>query len=1259
MSISSNVVWIKVVAAGAILCSQPGATNADPPQPANQANSNDNDPWARKLAELKDDDWHGAFQMGGNLASLPPDDGFKILQENWEKIRSTGNRQQMLKAWDFASTFLFHPRLLDVLDLGMRDETREVREWAGRYLNDIVLQDFSEDLEAYKQWYAASRGQSMDQIVVAAVQRYVAGLEQTDVNKLQKNERLSFSRQWRRLFSNVPRARQAALDAGILKIVQSWVAIATAPKASPAAVQLAARGIEVIAGLKIGEDDLKRLVTPLLDLEKDSELHRAAVQALERKEFPWAVDLLIETLTRSLYSGNGGLSVDWNAAGVLASIGDPRAIPPMIGMIDADSSSVTVYGVGYFGLPELTGVKYSPFHDGPWWRRWWDANRQKFPAPVQAMAIPDLKKTTHGRQYVSFPEDIDTLQGKLNLAGDTLANLAGQRTAPIGPRVSMMELAREVAKHNDPQAIPTLIGIIDADNSYDTVYGVGYFGLSKLTDVKYSPFHDGAWWRRWWEANRSQFDAAVQAIPIPVFEKTAHGKGHVPFPEDIDTLQGKLNLAGEARASLDVRRTGPIGPRVSMTNFAEEVAKHNDPQAIPTLIGIIDADNSHKTVYGVGYFGLGRLTGVKYDEAHDGAWWRNWWEKNREKYPSPVRDMAIPEFPKRAGASGSKANTADYNPDDADDLADVKDVPAQDLRIGGDDKKRYFLIGMAEQVDSPADRSGLLVVLPGGHGSADFHPFIRRISKNVLPKGWLIAQAVAPQWDEKQFEQVVWPTLGLPYPGAKITTEEFIEGIIADVRAKAKIDPRRIFLLGWSSGGPPCYAAALRKETPVTGAFIAMSVFKPQLVPAIENAKSRTFYLLQSPDDRVTPMRFALDAEKMLKAAGAKVQLQRYDGGHGWQGDVWKMIGDGIKWLENPIVGGTTAAASPLSDPGLEVAELGTPTEKSGWLFMATPGEAGYRIASETDQVLAGKRCARLEQEGTFEGIGFGNLMQVIDAAPYRGKRVRFRAAVRSTVEGAGNQAMLWMRVDRTDKEESGFFDNMHDRPIKAKEWKHYDVVGDVADDASLINLGMVLVGSGKAWLDDASFELVGADVPVTGAEQAKQKAQEVPADKTAANILLNPSFEDGDKSPAEWSQGADIDGVEYSWDKDTARKGKASLCLNKTAKRYFPIAQWFQTVERKSDRPSLEVRAQVKAESVSKAVIDVIFLDENGKSISHEWAAYIGAKEAKDPPADHDWKEYLGKVKIPERTQKLQIGLQIYGPGKVWFDDIQAEYVE
>jgi predicted esterase len=84
----------------------------------------------------------------------------------------------------------------------------------------------------------------------------------------------------------------------------------------------------------------------------------------------------------------------------------------------------------------------------------------------------------------------------------------------------------------------------------------------------------------------------------------------------------------------------------------------------------------------------------------------------------------------------------------------------------------------------------------------------------------------------------------------------------------------------------------------VVGAFVAMSVFRPPQLPALENAKGKAFYLLQSPDDQITPIWFAEGAEKTLRKAGANVQRQTYPGGHGWRGNIWALIGDGIKWLD-------------------------------------------------------------------------------------------------------------------------------------------------------------------------------------------------------------------------------------------------------------------------------------------------------------------------------------------------------------------------
>jgi predicted esterase len=97
------------------------------------------------------------------------------------------------------------------------------------------------------------------------------------------------------------------------------------------------------------------------------------------------------------------------------------------------------------------------------------------------------------------------------------------------------------------------------------------------------------------------------------------------------------------------------------------------------------------------------------------------------------------------------------------------------------------------------------------------------------------------------------------------------------------------------------------KASPIKGAFVAMSVFFPNQLPPLTNAKDKPFFLLQSPQDQVTRYTFATNAKKQLTAAGAKVKLVDYAGGHGWQGEAFMNIQPGMEWLEQ----GTASAKAP------------------------------------------------------------------------------------------------------------------------------------------------------------------------------------------------------------------------------------------------------------------------------------------------------------------------------------------------------------
>jgi hypothetical protein len=107
-------------------------------------------------------------------------------------------------------------------------------------------------------------------------------------------------------------------------------------------------------------------------------------------------------------------------------------------------------------------------------------------------------------------------------------------------------------------------------------------------------------------------------------------------------------------------------------------------------------------------------------------------------------------------------------------------------------------------------------------------------------------------------------------------------------------------------------------------------------------------------------------------------------------------------------------------------------------------------------------------------GETFGSVNQQLNAAAYRGKRIKLRAAVRTEVKGPGNQAYLWLRVSRPGfgPQAQGFYHNMADSPITASEWRDYEIAGEIAADAETISYGLALVGEGRAWLDAVTVEI-------------------------------------------------------------------------------------------------------------------------------------------------------------------------------------------
>ena len=225
---------------------------------------------------------------------------------------------------------------------------------------------------------------------------------------------------------------------------------------------------------------------------------------------------------------------------------------------------------------------------------------------------------------------------------------------------------------------------------------------------------------------------------------------------------------------------------------------------------------------------------------------------------------------------------------------DVAGVASEERFAGEDKNKRYFLIGGGAQ--APCEGFGLVIVLPGGDGGADLNTFVKRVYRKSLSEEYLAAQLVAVKWTEQQ--QVVWPTEKSAVEKQGFSTEEFIEAVIKDVKSKYELNRNHIFTLSWSSGGPAAYAYSLRKAKSATGSFIAMSVFEPENLAPLEQAKGHAYFIFHSPTDETCPVSMAEAAAEALNKNGATVKLQKYGGGHSWPSYPYGRITSGIRWLE-------------------------------------------------------------------------------------------------------------------------------------------------------------------------------------------------------------------------------------------------------------------------------------------------------------------------------------------------------------------------
>lgn len=248
------------------------------------------------------------------------------------------------------------------------------------------------------------------------------------------------------------------------------------------------------------------------------------------------------------------------------------------------------------------------------------------------------------------------------------------------------------------------------------------------------------------------------------------------------------------------------------------------------------------------------------------------------------------------------------------------------------------------------------------------------------------------------------------------------------------------------------------------------------------------------------------------------------------------------------------------------------------------------------------------------QGSGFGATAAGVDAAPYRGRRVRLSAELRA--ENATSGASTWLRIDGANFRQIALDNNMQRALHGTVDWTKQVTELDVPEDAQRIWVGLILVGEGTVRARDVRVDPV--DRAVT------------PLAWRTDNVGgSSPFYEVVDTS----AQGRDL----------TLRRMEGGSMMDNE----------FGTATTKAPAPALggrrvTVRAMVRTRDAAAASIWVR-ADGGGRTLALE------NNMARAVSGTTDWTERTAVVDFPAGTEMIAYGLLLVGRGSISVRDISV----
>jgi hypothetical protein len=166
-----------------------------------------------------------------------------------------------------------------------------------------------------------------------------------------------------------------------------------------------------------------------------------------------------------------------------------------------------------------------------------------------------------------------------------------------------------------------------------------------------------------------------------------------------------------------------------------------------------------------------------------------------------------------------------------------------------------------------------------------------------------------------------------------------------------------------------------------------------------------------------------------------------------------------------------------LSSAGYGNEQTATPPQH--WFISGQqPGQSQMEYGGALDRTIAYEGSGSGLLKSTVDTAHNGTLMQVSFAGAFRGKSIKLTAFLRS--HDVARRAGLWIRADDANGTTVAFRNCLDARApgsfVKDNtDWKEVEISIDIPDTAVALSYGVQMLGTGAVWIDNVSFEVVGA----------------------------------------------------------------------------------------------------------------------------------------------------------------------------------------